>query len=129
MEITEIKSGTVTAVALKGRVDSSTAGTLKDRLSKLIETGLARLVIDFRDVAYISSAGFRTLLIVAKQSADAHGQLALCGIAGEVKRLFDIAAFTDLFLILPSREEAIAAIAQAGPSGKSGASAPRKSRT
>ena len=119
MEITEIQSGAVTAVALKGRVDSTTAGMLKDRLSGLIESGLAQLVIDFRDVAYISSAGFRTLLIVAKQSADAHGQLALCGVAGEVRRLFEIAAFTDLFLILPSREEAIAAVTQKGASGRS----------
>jgi len=117
MEITETQSGTVTAVALRGRVDSATAGALRERMSKLIESGLAQLVIDFREVAYISSAGFRTLLIVAKQSADAHGRLALCGVAGEVKRLFDMAAFTDLFLILPTREEAIAALAKAGASG------------
>jgi anti-anti-sigma factor len=115
MEITEIRSGAVTAVALKGRVDGSTAGTLRDRLSKLIESGLAQLVIDFRDVAYISSAGFRTLLIIAKQSSDAHGQLALCGISSEVRRLFEIAAFTDLFLILPNRQDAIAALDK--PSG------------
>ena len=117
MEITEIQSGTVTAVAVKGRIDGATAGPLRDRLSKLIASGLSRLVVDFREVAYISSAGFRTLLIVAKQSADAHGRLALCGVAGEVKRLFDMAAFTDLFLILPTREEAIAALAKAGASG------------
>jgi anti-anti-sigma factor len=116
MEITEIQSGAVTAVALKGRVDGSTAGTLRDRLSKLIESGLARLVIDFRDVAYISSAGFRTLLIIAKQTEDADGHLALCGISSEVRRLFEIAAFTDLFLILPNRQEAIAALDKAGGS-------------
>ena len=110
MEITETKSGAVTTVALKGRVDSATAGTLRERLSKLIESVPARLVIDFRDVAYISSAGFRTLLIIAKQSEDAKGGLALCGFSSEVRRLFEIAAFTELFLILPSREEAIAAL-------------------
>ena len=110
MEITETKSGAVTTVALKGRVDSATAGTLRERLSKLVESVPARLVIDFRDVAYISSAGFRTLLIIAKQSEDAKGGLALCGISSEVRRLFEIAAFTELFLILPSREEAIAVL-------------------
>ena len=116
MEITEIQSGKVTAVSIKGRVDSTTAGALRDRLSRLIESGLAKLVIDFREVAYISSAGFRTLLIIAKQSADADGHLALCGVSAEVRRLFEIAAFTDLFLILPSRDEAIAAVDQASGS-------------
>jgi anti-sigma B factor antagonist len=116
MEITEIQSGTVTAVAVKGRIDGATAGPLRDRLSKLIASGLSRLVVDFREVAYISSAGFRTLLIIAKQSEDAAGHLALCGISSEVRRLFEIAAFTDLFLILPSREEAIAELAKSGGS-------------
>jgi anti-anti-sigma factor len=111
MEITEFQSGAVTAVALRGRVDSATAGALKDRLSQLIQSGMSQLVIDFRDVAYISSAGFRTLLIIAKQSEAADGRLALCGISSEVRRLFEIAAFTDLFFIVPSREEAIAALA------------------
>lgn len=63
-------------MVLRGRVDTATAGVLKDRLSQLIESGLAQLVIDFRDVAYISSAGFRTLLIIAKQSGAADGRLA-----------------------------------------------------
>ncbi|HVQ60941.1 MAG TPA: STAS domain-containing protein [Burkholderiales bacterium] len=116
MEITEIQSGTVTAVAVKGRIDGATAGPLRDRLSKLIASGLSRLVVDFREVAYISSAGFRTLLIIAKQSEDSAGHLALCGISSEVRRLFEIAAFTDLFLILPSREEAIAELAKSGGS-------------
>jgi anti-anti-sigma factor len=110
VEITEIKSGAVTTVALKGRIDSTTAGPLKERLSRLAESVPAKLVIDFRDVAYISSAGFRTLLIVAKKTEDASGALALCGISSEVRRLFEIAAFTDLFLILPNREDAIAAL-------------------
>jgi len=113
MEITESKSGAVTTVALRGRVDSASAGPLRDRLSKLVESVPALLVLDFRDVAYISSAGFRTLLIIAKQSAEVKGGLALCSVSSEVRRLFDIAAFTELFLILPSREEAIAALARA----------------
>lgn len=113
MEIIETKSGSVTTVSLKGRVDSATSATLKERLSRLVESVPAQLVIDFRDVVYISSAGFRTLLIIAKQSEEAKGGLALCGISSEVRRLFEIAAFTDLFLILPSREEAIAALSRA----------------
>jgi anti-sigma B factor antagonist len=112
MEITETKSGGITTVAIRGRVDSATSGTLRERLSALLESVPAQLVIDFRDVVYISSAGFRTLLIAAKQSEGAKGALALCGISSEVRRLFEIAAFTDLFRIFPSREEAIAALAR-----------------
>jgi anti-sigma B factor antagonist len=99
----------VTALIVKGRVDSTTADKLLDHLTAAIRGGSARLVIDLKEVTYISSAGFRTLLITARSVETAKGKLALCGIGGEVKRLFDIAAFTELFTILPNRDDAVAA--------------------
>ena len=90
-------------------MDSTTADRLRDHLSEMIQAGSARLVIDLKEVTYISSAGFRTLLITARAVENANGKLALCGIGGEVKRLFDIASFTELFIIMPIREDAVAA--------------------
>jgi anti-anti-sigma factor len=109
MDIDTASFDTVTAVAVKGRVDSTTADKLRDHLTGMIQTGAVRLVIDLRDVTYISSAGFRTLLITARSVEQAKGKLALCGVGGEVKRLFDIASFTELFTILPNRDDAVAA--------------------
>lgn len=109
MEIDTATHDTVTAVAVKGRVDSTTAEKLRDRLTGMIQSGTTRLVIDLKEVTYISSAGFRTLLITARSVDSAKGKLALCGVAGEVKRLFDIASFTELFTILPNRDDAVAA--------------------
>jgi anti-sigma B factor antagonist len=109
MDIHTTSFDAVTALTVKGRVDSTTADQLRDHLSEMIRAGSARLVIDLKEVTYISSAGFRTLLITARAVENAHGKLALCGIGGEVKRLFDIASFTELFTILPNREDAVAA--------------------
>lgn len=110
MEISATPFDNVTAVSVKGRVDSTTADSLRDKLSEIIQAGSARLVIDLKEVVYISSAGFRTLLITARAIEKASGKLALCGVVGEVKRLFDIAAFTELFTILPDRDDAVAAV-------------------
>jgi len=107
------QSGTVSTVQPKGRIDSATAKVFGERVCELIRSGSNRVVIDFNDIAYISSAGFRALLIAGKLVEETRGNLALCGINGEVKRLFDIAAFTDLFLILPTREECISRLQQA----------------
>ena len=109
MEIHTETLDAVTALVVKGRVDSTTADRLLDHLTATIGRGSARLVIDLKEVSYISSAGFRTLLITARSVEKARGRLALCGIGGEVKRLFDIASFTDLFTILPNRDDAVAA--------------------
>lgn len=110
MELHTTALDTVTEVAIKGRVDSTTADRLRDHLTAVIGGGVTRLVIDLKDVSYISSAGFRTLLITARSVAHVNGKLALCGIGGEVKRLFDIASFTDLFTILTDRAAAVAAV-------------------
>jgi len=109
MEIDTATHDTVTSVAVKGRVDSTTADKLRDHLTEVIRAGSARLVIDLKEVTYISSAGFRTLLITARSVENAKGKLALCGVGGEIKRLFDIASFTELFTILPNRDDAVAA--------------------
>jgi anti-sigma B factor antagonist len=98
----------VTAVAMKGRVDSTNAEGFRDGLDGLIRAGASRLLIDMKDVVYISSAGFRALLLAGRAIDQASGQLVLCGIEGELKRLFDLAAFTELFTILPSRDDALA---------------------
>jgi anti-anti-sigma factor len=93
---------------VKGRVDSTTAESLTTRLGELIRSGSSRLIIDLKEVSYISSAGFRTLLITARAVAQASGKMVLCGITGEMQRLFELSGFSDLFTILPNREDALA---------------------
>lgn len=108
MEIDATAIDEVTSVAIKGRVDSTNAEGLKERLVEIVRSGSSRLVIDLKEVIYISSAGFRTLLIAARTVEQASGRLVLCGIVGQVKKLFDAAAFSDLFTILPTQDEAVA---------------------
>ena len=100
MQITEMRDGPITALELKGRIDSSTAGSLQERLTALVRSGCKGMIVDFRHVAYISSAGFRALLIAARQGEESRCALALCGVVGEVRRMFEIGAFDEVFTIL-----------------------------
>ena len=113
MEMTEVRDGGIASLDLKGRIDSSTAGSLQERLTGLVRSGCTGLILDFRHVAYISSAGFRALLIAAKQGQEARCALALCGLAGEVRRMFEIGAFDEVFTILATREECTQHLASA----------------
>lgn len=92
----------------KGRIDTLTSREFGERLTGLIAGGSRRLVVDLTQVAYISSAGFRALLLTAKQMETARGRLALTGVAGEVRRLFDIAALTELFTLCATPEDGLA---------------------
>jgi anti-sigma B factor antagonist len=107
MEIAEQHSGEVTIVEVKGRIDSNTAKALDERLTNLIKAGRGRLMIDFKNIIYISSAGFRALLVAGRLAEETKSTLALCSLSSEIQRLFDLGAFTDLFVIYSSREEGL----------------------
>ncbi|MDH4190415.1 MAG: STAS domain-containing protein [Betaproteobacteria bacterium] len=93
------------AIEVRGRIDSSTASDLQERLCALVRGGQAGLIVDLSQVAYLSSAGFRALLVAAKAGEDGGCHLALCGLNGEVRRLFTIGGFDEVFLIQSSRED------------------------
>jgi anti-sigma B factor antagonist len=110
MDVIEQMAGDVTIVEPRGRIDSATAKEFGDRLSKLLITGRNQLVIDLHSITYLSSAGFRQLLIAKRSTQEKNGKLAVCGVSGEVKRLFDIGAFGELLPLYPTREAAIASV-------------------
>jgi anti-anti-sigma factor len=107
MDLIEQAAGGITIVEPRGRIDSVTAREFGACLARLLDSGRHQLVIDLKSISYISSSGFRQLLIADRSMRQKNGKLALCGIAGEIKRLFDIGAFDDLFVIYPTREESI----------------------
>src|SRR5262245_57639392 len=112
MKLVEGGSEGVTIIEAYGRLDSTTAKQFGERLLSLVQEGRSSIVVDLQNIAYISSAGFRALLIANRATAEKKGGLALCGVSGEVKRLFDIGAFTDEFLICPSQAEGVGKLRQ-----------------
>ena len=112
MKLVEETAENVTVVEAYGRLDSTTAKEFGDRLAALVEAGRASIVLDLKNIAYISSAGFRALLIANRAAAGRDGKLALCGVIGEVKRLFDIGGFTDEFVICPTQADGIGKLRQ-----------------
>ena len=107
MQIAEIQNDGVLIIEPKGRMDSTTAKPFGDRVVELIRSGSHHLLIDLHQILYISSAGFRSLLIARKLIDEFKGKLVLCGMSPEIKRLFEIGHFMDLFIICGTRDEGI----------------------
>jgi anti-anti-sigma factor len=102
----------VTILEVHGRLDSTTAKEFSDRLIALIGAGQSAIVVDLTNIAYISSAGFRVLLIANRVAAEKRCKLALCGVIGEVGRLFEIGDFTQRFLICKTQADGIGQLRQ-----------------
>lgn len=107
MKITQERRGDIVVVAPNGRIDSTTAGTLDVHLSGLGVAGDERIVIDFSEVDYISSAGLRVMLTLAKRIRECQGALALCSLDQSVRQVFELAGFLPLFTVEDSRDRAV----------------------
>ena len=112
MKMVEATAEDVTVLEAYGRLDSTTAKEFGDRLIALVQAGRNTIVVDLKNIIYISSAGFRVLLIANRATSEKQGKLALCGITGEVRRLFEIGAFLDQFLICPTQADGIGKLRQ-----------------
>ena len=110
MEINEERRDGVIVVAPVGRIDSTTSGALDAHLMRLAGGGPLRIVIDFAGVDYISSAGLRVMLALAKRTRDSRGALALASLGDGVRQVFELAGFLPLFSVEPTRERAIQSI-------------------
>lgn len=108
VDMKEEQAGAVTVLQVKGRIDSTTASKLDERLTAMLSAHKARVVVDLSQMDYISSAGFRVLLLAAKRADQNASRLVLCGLSVKVRQLFDLGGFLDLFAITATREEGIA---------------------
>jgi anti-anti-sigma factor len=108
MEFAHENAGDVVIAKLAGRLDSSSASSAEEQLTRLIGSGAPRLAIDLSNLEYISSAGLRVLLLVARKVQQAHGKLALFGLASSVREVFSISGFDTIFTV---RDDAAAALA------------------
>ena len=65
------------------------------------------LVIDLKDLEYISSAGLRSILAITKQIKEKHGTLFLSSLQAAVKEVFDISGFNAIIPIYATLESAM----------------------
>ncbi len=111
MEISQTTQHGVTVVAVNGRLDASNAGELEQQLLALVAAGTDRLVIDCAGLEYISSAGLRVFLMVAKRLGAPQGKLALAAVRAQIRDVLDIAGFSSILAIHATRDQAVAAVA------------------
>ena len=58
--------------------------------------GIKKLVFDFKELEYISSAGLRVLLVSKKLMDQQQGKLIVKNANSSVKEIFDITGFTNI---------------------------------
>jgi len=107
MDVVQESHGQVLLVAPRGRLDSETAGELELVLHDASNAGRRHFVIDLGAVPYVSSAGLRVLLALAKRLDGGVGSVRLCALNASVRQAFDISGFSAMFIVYSSRAAAL----------------------
>ncbi len=110
MEISQEKVNDIAVVSLKGRLNVTTTAELEQVFTKLLEEKQTKVLVECRELEYISSAGLRVLLTSAKQFKKISGEIALAGLSQNVKQVFEISGFTSIFPIYTTQDEAVKAM-------------------
>ena len=98
--------GDIAVFALSGRLDATTSPAFEAAVTEKINAGAAKLLLDLAQLDYISSAGLRVMLLIAKKLKQTGGQVVLCCMQEQIQEVFDIAGFTPLFAITATVAEA-----------------------
>ena len=91
------KSGNTTTIELEGRLDTVTAPMLEKTITDSI-ANIENLVLDFRGIEYISSAGLRVLL-GAQKKMQKIGSMKLTNVCENVMEVLEMTGFADILVI------------------------------
>lgn len=97
MTITKTLKGAALAIALEGRLDTTSAPQLEAELRQNLN-GITRLDLDFAALEYISSAGLRVLL-AAQKVMNKQGQMIIHNVSETVMEVFEVTGFVDILTI------------------------------
>ena len=97
LNINKILEGEKLTIALEGRLDTVTAPELEAELKDSLEP-VNELVLDMKDLEYISSAGLRVLL-TAQKNMNQKGSMKLINVNETVMEIFDVTGFVDILTI------------------------------
>lgn len=97
LNIQKKHDGSTLTIFLSGRLDSSTSPLLVTTINESIKK-IDYLILDMKDLDYISSAGIRVLISTQKKLSTSQ-KLVIKNVCEEIQEIFDITGLTDMLNI------------------------------
>jgi anti-anti-sigma factor len=107
MNLTVNIVGDHAVVAVDGRLDTTSSGEFEQGMMDVLNGGNTKIILDCKDLQYISSSGLRVALIVQKRLMTKSGQFKICSLQPSIREIFDLSGFSMIFTIYPDVESAL----------------------
>ena len=98
-------------VAVAGEVDATTVVDLHTVFDDLVNRGVQNYAIDLSRVTFMDSSGLAALARLYKRIRIGHGDVRLCSLPPEMRRIIELTRFDRVFDIFDTREAAVASFA------------------
>lgn len=107
MTIIQREKDGIMELTISGRLDAVSAVEADKDFNSIIDDGHTNLLVNLNSLDYISSAGLRVLLVVAKRIQQNNGKVVLCALSDNVMEVFEISGFASIFDIFTTYNEAL----------------------
>ena len=108
MEIIEAgKEKDTKIISLNGRMDAISAPDFEEKMGQWLNEGETSFIIDLLELGYISSAGLRSILVIAKELKSKDGKLMCAAPQDEVEKIFRISGFSSMIPTYESLQVAL----------------------
>jgi anti-sigma B factor antagonist len=97
----------VSVIDLHGYLDAHTAPELEKTFQKHLDAGQYRIVVNFQELSYISSAGLGVLMQFIEDIREHEGDIKLANMSNRVYNVFDLLGFPMLYEIFQEENEAV----------------------
>lgn len=106
-DILETKSEDIVILKVTGELDALVAPTLKDKITKDVENGNTKFIINFKELVHINSLAMGILRGKLKVVRDEGGDIKLSNLNEHIKSIFEMIGLDEIFEIFETEKEAL----------------------
>lgn len=92
-----------------GRAHGGNAREFQDALETLLDEKVTALALDLEHLSYISSAGLRVILIIARQLQTRGAKFGVCSLSDSISEVFQVSGFDQIIRIHATQADAVTA--------------------
>lgn len=105
--IQEMRKKDVLILVFKGKLDEVSSMSAEKKILDFVDKGENRIILNFSELSYLSSAGMRLLIRVTKKVKSSGGKLIVCSIPSPLLDVFKMSGVDHVIEFANDEEEAL----------------------
>lgn len=107
MEVKTEKNDGLDVISLNGRLDASNAAVFDEKMKECLSRKPEKVIISLKGLEYVSSAGLRVFIAIAKEIKMAGGKLAFAEPDANVLKVLKMSGLDTILKIYNSVDDAV----------------------